>query len=355
MRAAVLHEFGKPLTVETLADPAAGPGEVVVDVVAAGILPYANEVFDGTRRYLLELPVVPGPGAIGRVRSTGPDATHLVPGDWVTCDPTIRSRDGAPAPDITLQGWSARGQGGLRLQRRYGHGSYAEQLLAPAENVFPIGPIETADAGRWCALGLCLVPYGGLLAGELRAGETVLISGATGNYGSIAVAVALAMGAGCVVAPGRNADLLTGLERRFGTRVRPVRLTGERSDTDAMRAAAPGPIDLVLDLLPPAAGAAAVRAAAVTVREFGRVVLMGGVRDDLALPYPWLMRSGITVRGQWMYPPAANVDLIKLVRSGRLDLGAFEVTEFGLADVGAAVDHAAAHPRGFQLTALRPS
>jgi len=106
-------------------------------------------------------------------------------------------------------------------------------------------------------------------------------------------------------------------------------------------------------LLPPAAGPAPARAAALTVREFGRVVLMGGIRDDLALPYMWLMRNSVTVRGQWMYPPAANIELIKLVRSGLLDLGIFEVTEFGLADVQAAVDHAASHPRSFQLTALR--
>jgi alcohol dehydrogenase len=137
MRAAVLHEFGKPPTVETLTDPVPGPGEVVVDVAAAAILPYANEVFDGTRRYLLDLPVVPGPGAIGRVRATGPDIGGLAPGDWVTCDPTLRSRDGAPTPEIMLQGWSARAQGGLRLQRRFGNGSYAEQMLTPRRERLP--------------------------------------------------------------------------------------------------------------------------------------------------------------------------------------------------------------------------
>jgi hypothetical protein len=66
--------------------------------------------------------VVPGPGAIGRVRAVGPDATHLVPGDWVYCDPTVPSRDDALSPDVTLQGWSARGEGGLRLQKHFRHG-----------------------------------------------------------------------------------------------------------------------------------------------------------------------------------------------------------------------------------------
>ena len=66
------------------------------------------------------------------------------------------------------------------------------------------------------------------------------------------------------------------------------------------------------------------RTAAMTVREFGRVSLMGGVGmlggDDLALPYPWLMRTGITVRGQWMYPATANRSMANLIRSGLIDL-----------------------------------
>jgi alcohol dehydrogenase len=43
----------------------------------------------------------------------------------VFCDPTVRSRDDAPWPDITLQAWSARDAGGLRLQRHFRDGSFA--------------------------------------------------------------------------------------------------------------------------------------------------------------------------------------------------------------------------------------
>jgi alcohol dehydrogenase len=278
MKAALLKAFGSPLAVETMPDPILGTGEVIVDVVAAPVLPYASEVFSGKRQYLLTLPVAPGGGAIGRVRAVGPDATRLAAGDWVVCDPTVRSRDDALTPDITLQGWSARGEGGLRLQRYFHHGAFAERMLVPTENAVPLGPIDAVEAGRWCALSMLLVPYGGLLAADLRAGETVLISGATGTFGSAGVAVALAMGAGCVVAPGRNETMLADLARRFGRRLRPVTLTGdEGEDRERMRRAAPDPIDCVLDLLPPVAGTTAVRAAAMTVREFGRIVLMGGV------------------------------------------------------------------------------
>lgn len=231
MKAAVLEAFGSPLRMAQLPDPVLGTGEVLVDVVAAAVLPYAAEIFRGTRQYLLTLPAAPGAGAVGRVREVGPDATKLNIGDWVLCDPTVRSRDDALTPDITLQGLSARGTGGTALQQYFRHGSFAEQMLIPTENAVPLGPIDPAAAARWTALNLCLVPYGGLLAGDLVAGETVLISGATGNFGSAAVTVALAMGAGCVIAPGRNQQVLDDLASRFGPRLRTVPLSGDMTRT----------------------------------------------------------------------------------------------------------------------------
>lgn len=359
MRAAILKTFGSPLSVESLPDPVLGTGEVIVDVVAAGVLPYMAEVLSGRRNYLLTLPVAPGAGAIGRVRAIGPDATRLTVGDWVACDPTVRARDDALTPDITLQGLSARGEGGLRLQRHFHHGSFAERMLVPTENVFPIGPIDPAEAGLWTALSLLLVPYGGLLAANLKAGETLLVSGSTGNFGSAGVAVALAMGAGCVVAPGRNEAMLEQLARRFGHRVRTVKITGdEAADRERMQRAAPGPIDCVLDLLPPSADAKAVRAAAMTAREYGRVVLMGGVGmlggEDLALPYPWIMRNCVTIIGQWMYPPEANTRMIALIRSGLIDLTHWNVTEFDLDHANDAVTHAARDGGPFNRHVIRP-
>ena len=222
MKAAVLNAFGSPLAIETVPDPLLGTGEVIVDVAASRVLAYANEVLSGERKYLLELPVVPGPGAIGRIRATGPDATRLRPGDWVYCDPTVRSRDNALSPDIALQGLTAGSEGGLRLQRYFHDGAWAEQMRLPTENAVPIGDIDEKDAGRWCALGTLLVPYGGFLAANLQAGEIALVNGATGSFGSAAVAVALGMGVQCVVATGRNEQALTELTRRFGARVRTV-------------------------------------------------------------------------------------------------------------------------------------
>ena len=62
MKAAVLNAFGEPLAIQTLPDPVLGTGEVIVDVAAAGVTSYAANVFNGSRNYLLEPPVVPGAG-----------------------------------------------------------------------------------------------------------------------------------------------------------------------------------------------------------------------------------------------------------------------------------------------------
>ena len=355
MKAAILNAFGAPLAIETLPDPEPGAGSVIVDVVAAGVAGYAAGVFSGARNYMLELPIVPGPGGIGRVRATGPDATKLSVGDWVYCDPTIRSRDDAVNPDTILLGWTARSAAALPLHRFYHHGAFAEQMLVPTENVTLIGDIDAADAGRWTALGRLLVPYGGLLAGDLQAGETLVVNGATGGFGGAGGAAALAMGAGKVVATGRNGRALDALVRRFGPRVRPAQMTGvEADDRRRIVELAGGPIDLVLDFLPREASASQAQAAVLAVRPGGRVVLMGGVRSDLALNYNWLMHNNVTLRGQWMYGREAVVRMIGLIRAGLIDLAHYDLTEFALDEVNAAVAHAAATAGPLQLTVLRP-
>lgn len=359
MRAAILKSFGSPLTVETVPDPVLGTGEVIVDIVATSILNYANEVLSGARNYLLDLPVIPGPGGIGRVRQLGPDATHLAPGDWVYCDPTVRARDDAFNADITLQGWTARGRGGLQLQKYFRDGAWAQQMRVPTENAIAIGNIDAADAGSWCAMGSLLVPYGGFIAGNLKGGETVLVSGATGNFGAAAVALALALGAGVVVATGRNAAALDQLQRRYGARVRTLQMTGEETiDRRRMQETAQGPIDLVFDILPPMASAVQARAAIMAVRPYGRVVLMGGVNSlggpGLELPYVWIMRNCITIHGVWMYPPHAPAAVVKLIRAGLLRLDGIETKTFALDDINEAIAHAAANAGPFQRTELRP-
>jgi alcohol dehydrogenase len=353
MKAAVLNAFGSPLDIQALPDPVIGTGEVIVDVVAAGVTGYAARIFNGSRNYLLDTPVAPGAGGVGRVRQTGPDSTRLKVGEWVYVDPTIAARDDADA--TILLGWTYRTEAARPLHRLYHHGSWAEQMLVPTENATPIGEIDPTEAGRWTALGRLLVPYGGLLAGDLAAGETLLVNGATGGFGGAGVAVALAMGAGRVVAAGRNAQALDDLARRYGPRVRPVRMTGvEADDRQAILAAAGNPIDMVLDFLPREASASQVMAGMLAVRHGGRVVLMGGVRGDLPIDYNWLMHHNVTLRGQWMYARDAVPRMARMIRAGQVDLTQFEMAEFPLAEANEAVAYAADNAGPRQLTVIRP-
>ena len=353
----MFERIGAVPTIVERPDPVAAAGEAIVDVVAAPVLSYAHEIFAGMRPMLVELPFVPGTGAVGRISALGAGATAVAIGDWVYADPTLRARDGDGLPAIALQGLTANGAAALPVQRQYRDGSWAGKLRLPLENVVPIGPIDADDASRWLALGTLLVPYGGLASVGLTAGETVVINGATGSFGSAAVAVALAMGAAAVVATGRNATALAALAARFGRRVRLAPMVGEQStDTATIAAAAGRPIDVVFDILPPQATASQVLSAIRAVRPGGRVSLMGGVGmaggGELALPYPWLMRNNITIRGNWMYARNAIPRVIAMVGSGTLDLAIYEVAEFPLAAVEAAV--AAAATNGpFQRTALR--
>lgn len=355
MKAAILDAFGAPLSIQSVPEPKAGPGEVTVQIHAAPVLSYSNEVFGNVRPHGLNLPVVPGCGAVGRVIETGPDATRLQPGDWVYCDPTIRARDMAQSPDVMLHGWAAPSAEAQRLHAYFHDGAFAEQTRVPLENAFPLGAIDEAHAHRWCGLGSFLVPYGGLLAAGLQPGQTILISGATGHFGSAAVAVALAMGAARVVAPGRNVERLDALRERFGDRVRTVPLSGnEETDRNQMIDAGDNAIDVVLDILPPLPDAGPVRAAALAVRPGGAIVLMGGSGVDLALPYRFLMRNDVTLRGQWMYPREAVPRMIAMINARLISLDAFTFAHFGLSEINDAVDHAAKSAGPFQMTVVAP-
>lgn len=355
MKAAVLETLDTKLVVKEMPEPTLGTGEVIVEVAAAKVLAYANDIFSGKRQYLITPPYIPGAGAIGRVVAVGQDAAELAVGDWVLCDPTVRARDNAVSPAIMLQGITAGEPRSLGLQKYMPDGAWAKRVRVPTENAARIGAIDAKDAPAWATIGSYLVPYGGLDAIELKAGEIVLVNGATGSFGSAGVAVALAMGAACVVATGRNRGVLDALAERFGPRVRTAAMSGdEEKDRARITETAPGPIDVVLDLMPPAASPTQVRTALLAVRPNGRVVLMGGVREDLALPYTWLMRNCVTVRGQFMYPRAAIARLVALIRAGLLQLESASIVTFDLEHVNEAVQHASEHAAPFEATVICP-
>jgi hypothetical protein len=100
----------------------------------------------------------------------------------------VRARDALLSPTIVSQGLTAGDARGLDLQRYVPDGCWAEQVRVPTENAISIGSIDEREAPAWATLGAYLVPYGGLTAAGLEAGETVVVNGATGSFGSAGVA-----------------------------------------------------------------------------------------------------------------------------------------------------------------------
>ena len=62
---------------------------------------------------------------------------------------------------------------------------------------------------------------------------------------------------------------------------------------------------------------------------------MGGLLEDLALPYRFMMRFDITLKGKWMYSRADNLAFLRMLTTGVLDIrkivevvGVFELEEW---------------------------
>jgi len=156
---------------------------------------------------------VPGGNAIGTVLAVGSDIWHLKNGQRVVSSSYLVAGENVQEPGQLLIGVTSPGGIGDELQRSWKDGTLAEYALLPAQNVTPIEGLDDYGLPQLTAITRCIVPYGGLLRGRLKAGETVIVNGATGAYGSAAVLVALAMGAARVVAAGRKRKTLDNSRR----------------------------------------------------------------------------------------------------------------------------------------------
>jgi NADPH:quinone reductase-like Zn-dependent oxidoreductase len=167
MRAVVLPEYGPPsaLQVQTLDDPKPGPNEILVRVAGASLNPVDWKQRSGALRQFmpLTLPAVLGRDVAGTVAAMGPGVSAFAVGD--------------------------------RVLGRVPGGGYAELVVAPVD-AWAVAPaaLNLADAG---ALPLVLLTGAQLAeeATDARAGETILVTGATGSVGRVAVYAAKQRGA----------------------------------------------------------------------------------------------------------------------------------------------------------------
>ena len=165
MKAILAHEFGGPevLKYEDATDPVAGPGEVVIDIKAAGINPADTYMRGGAYAIVPPLPYTPGGDAAGVVSAVGEGVSGLAVGDRVFAG--------------TAMGFNMTG-------------CYAEKVSRPATDVLPL-PDGVSFAQAAC-LGVpyATAHYALFARGGSKAGETVFIHGASGSVGTAAIQLA---------------------------------------------------------------------------------------------------------------------------------------------------------------------
>ena len=83
MKAAVVHAFGRPLTIEEVPIPAPGPGEVLLRVVASGVCHTDLHAAQGDWPVRPSPPFIPGHEAVGDVVALGPGVEGVAVGDRV--------------------------------------------------------------------------------------------------------------------------------------------------------------------------------------------------------------------------------------------------------------------------------
>jgi putative PIG3 family NAD(P)H quinone oxidoreductase len=261
MRAIVVAEPGGPeaLVWTEVDDPVAGPGEVVLDVVASAV----------NRADLLQrqgfyppppgAPPYPGLECSGRVASVGEG----------------------------VEGWSV----GDECVALLAGGGYAEKVVVPAGQLMPVPP--GLDLLRAAALPevACTVWSNVVIDAGLRAGEVLLVHGGAGGIGTFAIQAGVALGARVAVTAGSPAKL----ERCAELGAEVLVDYREQDFVDVVRGATGGRgADVVLDNM----GAAYLQRNVDVLATGGRIQvigLQGGVKGELNLGA--LMGKRAQVRG----------------------------------------------------------
>lgn len=380
-RALVLEASSKGFEVKTVPTPEPTPGSVVVRILAAGVLSYHREIYNGTRPYGFPKPLVGGASAIGRVAATGPDATVIKPGQLVFVDCVIRARDdpGALFLSAIHEGGS---EGSKKLMRDlWRDGNFAGYARMPLENCIPLNEERLCQElgytpGALMYLSYLLVPYGGLRDIDVQPGDTVAVFPATGGFGGAGVQVAISMSAD-VIAVGRNEKELARIKEYVSkgnsyASVQTVKITGdEAGDTEAFQKLAP--IDAFLDLTPPAAAASRhLHSALPALKYEGRISLMGFVNFSVSewkviaenitlkgvnLSFTGLCSIPLTDKaGKLMYKRDEMLQFVKLLEKGKLPKGKdlVDVRSYSLKEWREAFDVAAEHTGLGKLVVLVP-
>jgi NADPH2:quinone reductase len=260
MRAAVVREVGTVPEPGELPDPSRGDGEALVEVRAAALNPIDLTIASG-RFY------------------AGPPQVPYAPG-----------REGV---GVVLEADTVAEGTRVRFERDTGYGangSLAERIVVDEDALVPLP--EEADDKVAAALGIAgIAAWLALEKAEIREGSSVLVLGATGAVGQVAVQGAKLLGAGRVIAAARNADALERTRELGADELMPL---GDGDLTAAYKDAAAAELDAVID---PLWGEPAV-AALGTLRIGGRLVHLGTAAGlEATVPSALLRGKNVSIVG----------------------------------------------------------
>lgn len=353
MKAAVLQNKGEELQVINMPEPSVVTGSVKVRILSSHILSFAKYLFGGQMPVPLPTPYIPGPSAIGIVEEVANDVSGLEIGQKVFCNPYITSKAQTGVQEAILKGWFGLTADSSRLIEQWKQGSFAEAAVYPAENVTPITGLDHIDDSKLAIINYLSITYGGFLKGKLSPGQTVLINGATGNMGSAAVLVSLAMGAKIVYVVGRNRAEIDNLKTLDPKRVIPILLEGPEEEYVNILTSKASNVDLVLDALGTVLTPYLTSAGISTLRPKGTVVFIGGVFTDVPVSYYDMLTREITITGSFMYPETAPMDILNMIKAGTLSIESVKTDDFSLVDVNVAINRAA-ELKGLHYSILKP-
>jgi L-iditol 2-dehydrogenase len=318
MRAVVFERPGT-FAVGDVATPRPAPGEVLVRIRSSMVCATDQKILAG-KFPATRFPHVPGHEFSGEVVATGEGVT-LAPGTRVgvevhvgcgTCD---RCREGMYTLCLN---YGKRETGHAHIGFTTG-GGLAEYAAVPVAALHPLPDSVSFDDGAWTDnLGIALWA---LERGRIAAGEQVVVFG-PGAIGLCAAQLARALGAGSVRLVGRGERL---------ARVRDlVDSVVDAADVDSLR----GSADLVVEF---AGTADAARAAILTARRGGRVVLGGstGVGTELSgVDLSTIVRGNIDVLGSLANPKGVSGRALTLLARGEVDVKRLVTHHFPLERFG---------------------
>lgn len=283
MQAAVVHQFGDKLSVDEVAIPEPGPGQVLVKVVATGICHTDLHAAEGDWPVKPEPPFVPGHEGVGEVVKVGEGVTDLKLGDMVG---NAWLAWACGVCEYCRTGWETlceeQQNGGYSV-----NGSFGQYMIVDARFAarIPKGADPQDIAPVLCA-GVTV--YKGLKVSEARPGQWVVISG-IGGLGHIAVQYAKAMG--LRVAAVDIADDKLELAKKYGAEI--VVNARNEDPVEAIQEKIGGAHAVLVTAVHPSAFGQAIGMA----RRGGTIVFNGLPPGDFPAPIFDIVLKGLTIRG----------------------------------------------------------